>query len=147
MIYFMMAAVFAAIDLLIKHRIEKKRKVGQDTELLKGKLVLHRSHNYGAFLNLGQRKPRVIQAVSLGLSTLLAFILGHEQKSSDSLYKTGLALLLGGALSNTYDRIKRGYVVDYFSFGKRNSRLRKIVLNLGDFGIFLGALLSLKKYF
>ena len=67
--------------------------------------------------------------------------------------KIGLALILGGAYSNTYDRLKRKYVVDYFSVlieTKRikNRFLRKfadkintMVFNLADFGIMIGAIL------
>ena len=58
------------------------------------------------------------------------------------MMKTGLALLLGGALSNTYDRLKRKYVVDYFSFGVKWKRLRNIVFNISDFCILAGTLLT-----
>ena len=49
------------------------------------------------------------------------------------MLKTGLSLILGGAYSNTYDRLFRKYVVDYVSFEVRNPRLRNIVFNLSDF--------------
>ncbi|MDE7359775.1 MAG: signal peptidase II, partial [Lachnospiraceae bacterium] len=55
--------------------------------------------------------------------------------------KAGLALLLGGAYSNTYDRLTRKYVVDYVSFPVKNRRIRRIVFNISDFCIMIGALL------
>lgn len=58
------------------------------------------------------------------------------------LLRVGLALLLGGAFSNTYDRLKRKYVVDYLSFGVRWKGLRRIVFNVSDFCILIGAMLS-----
>ena len=56
----------------------------------------------------------------MGLTVLvtLLFVLTLGTKGNKAL-KTGLAMLLGGAFSNTYDRLKRKYVVDYFSFGVR----------------------------
>ena len=51
------------------------------------------------------------------------------------------SLLLGGAFSNTYDRLKRKYVVDYFSFGVKWEPLRAIVFNISDFCILIGALI------
>lgn len=57
------------------------------------------------------------------------------------MLKTGLSLILGGAYSNTYDRLFRKYVVDYVSFEVRNPRLRNIVFNLSDFGIMIGSCL------
>lgn len=59
----------------------------------------------------------------------------------NSTLKAGLAFLLGGAYSNTYDRLVRKYVVDYISFPVKNERLRRIVFNLSDFCIMIGAVL------
>ncbi|MDE6319457.1 MAG: signal peptidase II, partial [Lachnospiraceae bacterium] len=41
----------------------------------------------------------------------------------------------------TYDRLVRKYVVDYVSFPVRNPRIRRIVFNISDFCILIGALL------
>ena len=49
--------------------------------------------------------------------------------------------LLGGAFSNAYDRLKRGYVVDYFSLNLKWEPLRRVVFNISDFCILIGAML------
>ena len=73
------------------------------------------------------------------LATLLfAITLGNAGKG---LMKWGLTLLLGGAYSNTYDRIVRRYVVDYISFNVKNKKMRQIVFNMADFCIMIGAIL------
>ena len=59
-----------------------------------------------------------------------------ERKDS-AVERIGLAVTIGGALSNLYDRIFRGYVVDYFSI--EWDRLKKVVFNLGDMFVFLGS--------
>ena len=41
-----------------------------------------------------------------------AYVIG---KKGRVLEKTALTLVLAGGASNLYDRLKRGYVVDYFS--------------------------------
>lgn len=51
--------------------------------------------------------------------------------------KLGLALVIGGSLSNLYDRFVRRYVVDYFSF--QFGVLKKVVFNLGDLFVFFGS--------
>ena len=48
----------------------------------------------------------------------------------------GLALVLGGALGNLYDRIAYGYVVDFFDFS-----FFPAVSNVADSGITVGAFL------
>ena len=54
--------------------------------------------------------------------------------------KLGMAMVIGGSLSNLYDRYVRGYVVDYFSL--RFGPLKEVVFNLGDIFILLGAALQ-----
>ena len=71
----------------------------------------------------------------------ILFLLTLFQKGN-RLLKLGLSLLLGGAFSNTYDRLKRKYVVDYFSFNTPFKSLNRIVFNVSDFCILIGSLLS-----
>ena len=57
------------------------------------------------------------------------------------LEKLALTLTLSGGISNVYDRLVRGYVVDYFCV--KWKALKRVVLNLGDVCIFVGAGLML----
>lgn len=101
------------------------------------------SRNEGAFLNLGERKPLLIRLISVMLTVFLGVVFAVTLgKAGKGLLKAGLSLLLGGAFSNTYDRLKNKMVTDYirFDFGPR--RFRQIVFNLGDFAIMIGALLT-----
>lgn len=115
----------------------------QPRPALGGRILLRRYHNRGAMLNLGQRRGKVVTVVSLFLCLLLTvvFLLSLGQKGNN-LLRVGLSFLLGGAFSNTYDRLKRKYVVDYFSFQVKWKPLGRIVYNLSDFCIITGALLS-----
>ena len=114
---------------------------------MSGKLIFRKHHNLGAILNVVQKRHPLIAALSLVLTvvvTVLFFLsLGHR---GNNLLKVGLSLLLGGAFSNTYDRLRRRYVVDYLSFGVKWPRLRKIIFNLADFCIIIGALLAALGY-
>lgn len=142
----LVSAIFFG-DLYIKNRVEKyipaRGSENTEKELLGGRLLLRRHHNRGMAFNVGEKRQSAVAAVSLALTALLTLVfiisLGHW---SNNLLRTGLALLLGGAFSNTYDRLKRKYVVDYFSFGVRWKGLRKIVFNISDFCIIIGALMS-----
>lgn len=126
-------------ELWIKNKIENSKNLPRRA---KG-LLIRRYHNTGAMLNLGQNRRQAVAAVSLAFCaiTLVLFLLSLGQKGNRFL-RTGLALLLGGAFSNTYDRLKRKYVVDYFSFPVKWKPLRRIVFNLSDFCIITGALLA-----
>lgn len=123
----------------IKNRIEQKENRSRDTKLI----IIRKYHNRGAVLNWGQNHPRLVAAVSVifCLIAFVCFLLSLGQKGNH-LLQVGLSLLLGGAFSNTYDRLKRKYVVDYFSFNVKWKPLRRIVFNLSDFCIMAGALLA-----
>lgn len=55
----------------------------------------------------------------------------------------GTGLLLGGGISNFWERVRHGRVFDYLCFPKAPGRLRRYVYNLADLAVFLGAALLL----
>lgn len=140
--YLCIAALIFAGELGIKNYVEKKRNAGEEKEICKGRILLRKYHNKGACMNLGEKKSNVVAGLSLILTTALALVfLFTLTRHGNGWLKAGLSLLLGGAFSNTYDRLKRKYVVDYFSFGVKWAPLRAIVFNISDFCILIGALI------
>ncbi len=130
------------LDLFIKNFIEKSLEVGDEKPFCKGRLLIRRYHNKGAFLDVGEKKQGLVTVLSLGLTLFMTVVfLATFSFRGNSTLKAGLALLLGGAYSNTYDRLTRKYVVDYVSFPVKNRRFRRIVFNISDFCIMIGALL------
>lgn len=141
--YLLLAMGISVGDLSIKKWIEEKRNLHEERKVCGGKIVVRRYHNRGACLNLGEKNPILVRSLSLGL-TLTVFLLlcATLGQKGNRLLKTGLSLLLGGAFSNTYDRLKRKYVVDYFSFSTGLAALDRVVFNLADFCILTGAMLA-----
>ena len=137
-----MAAVFAG-DLWIKDHIEKTLAENETRQAWNGRILIRRHHNRGAVLNLGDTKGKLVAVISvvMTVAAVIVFIMSLGQKGNNIL-RMGLALLLGGAFSNTYDRLKRKYVVDYFSFGVKWKGLRSVIFNLSDFCIMFGALIA-----
>lgn len=129
-------------DLLVKNYIERTGVEGRIRELLGGKILLKKYHNRGMMLNLGQRKRQVVAGISLMIVVIALplFVITLGQRGNP-LLRVGFSLLLGGAFSNTYDRLCRKYVVDYLSFGVRWKWFRKIVFNMSDFCIIIGAIM------
>lgn len=130
-------------DFLLKNYIEKHVREREEREICHGKFLIRRHHNRGMMLNAGQERRRLVAVMSLAFTAVLTLIfivsLGHR---GNNLLRFGLSLLLGGAFSNTYDRLRRGYVVDYLSFPVKWQGFRKIVFNCSDFCIIIGALIS-----
>lgn len=134
-------------DLWLKNHIERyipaKGDRRKERELFGGRLLIRKHHNRGAMLNAGEKKGHVVAVLSLILTAALTviFILSLGRRGNQ-LLRVGLALLLGGAFSNTYDRLKRKYVVDYVSFNVKWKWFRNIVFNVSDFCIIIGASLA-----
>lgn len=132
------AGIFTA-ELFTKNHREKETG---NREYLNGNIRITTYHNHGAFLNSGESKPKVIAVLSTVLSVFLGIFLSSVcGKNGSGRLRLPAALLLGGACSNTYDRLKRGYVVDYLQFPKLPGKMKHVVYNISDFCIFLGGIL------
>lgn len=130
-------------EFFMKEMVENYGKEGEKKLILKDKLFLTKYHNYGAALNFMEKRTGVVAAVSVILSILctILFLITLTKGGKEPL-KLSLALLLGGAYSNTYDRLKRKYVVDYVGVCHKKKRKNEIIYNLSDFCIILGAMFT-----
>lgn len=136
------AAIFCG-DLWIKNKVEESAVEGETQKLWGGRILLRKHHNRGAFLNAVQSRQKLVAFISVvfTLILLVLFVLSFGNRGN-RLLQAGLTLLLGGAFSNTYDRLTRNYVVDYVSFGVKWKKLQNIIFNISDFCIIIGALLA-----
>lgn len=143
MFYIFFVFIIIITEFKLKNYIEATYDFKKKTLILKKKIILRKYHNHGAFLNILETKKKLLHTVSviftLIISTFFLLTLCHK---GNRILKTGLALLLGGAFSNTYDRLSRNYVIDYFSFCSPFKKLNQIVFNISDFCIIIGTLLS-----
>lgn len=109
-------AFVAGCDLGIKKYTEENVRDGEEHRIWKGKGIYRKVHNKGLMMNHLDSRPKLV--------------------------KLGISLMLGGAVGNTYDRFKRGYVVDYLSLKTKNRKLSDITFNLSDLALFAGAILT-----
>lgn len=136
------AGVFL-LDNRIKAWVEKNLKDDLVKEVAKDHILLRKFHNQGMALGAGENYPEVVKVVTACFWTVLAVGYIHLLSGKESvLTKLGGALALGGGACNLVDRLRRGYVTDYFSFNVPWKKLRGLVFNLSDLFIFVGALLA-----
>lgn len=142
MIYLFLIAGIAGGDLALKWWVEKQNPEDFPRELKgsHGKIWLYRNHNAGFPFGFLEKYQQIVRLIPLsiisGLFGVFLYLL-PKKGAQAHVQKLGLSILLGGALSNLYDRMVRHYVVDYFSI--RIGALKKVVFNLGDFAVFLGS--------
>ncbi len=146
MIYILIVMLIFITEFKIKKYIEENKEMHKKEKIFKGNIILERYHNKGAMLNFMEDNVEAVKRITVALlGVLLLMFALLLPKKGNHLLKLALSLVLGGALSNVYDRLSRGYVVDYFSF----KFLKKIVFNISDICIFIGsgliAILSMFK--
>lgn len=140
MIFAVLILVLAVGDLGIKWLIEKQKPEQFPRPLAhsRGKILLYRNHNAGFPFGFMEKYGEVVRTVPLVVISALAGVFCCLLQEKDkTAQKLGMAVLLGGALSNLYDRFVRRYVVDYFSI--QVGALKKVVFNLGDIFVFAGS--------
>lgn len=140
MVFIGIIALLASLDLIIKSAIEDQEEAVFPKELegSGGKVLLHKNHNAGFSFGYFKDHPSLVQMIPLAVASFIGGMLASLlQRKGNTLEKLALSIAMGGAVSNLYDRLVRHYVVDYFSI--QYGKLKKVVFNLGDLFIFLGA--------
>ena len=140
--YLSVSAIIVAIDLYTKHLIQQAFVFG-DLHPVTFFFDLVRYHNEGSafgFLNdAGGWQKWIFNGIAIVASIVIIFLLKKHTKQK--LFCTGLALVLGGALGNLYDRITLGYVVDFLNFHINNNYWP--AFNVADSAICVGVALLL----
>ena len=135
------ATGLAMLDNSIKNSIEDGGIDNGVIKHTKGFAEIEKHHNKGLMLNKFSNKTKEVTALSVFVMFFQALItLNDALEKDDAVTDMANAFILGGALSNTYDRVERGYVVDYLKVGRKRS-----IYNLSDFFIIFGVILRLIK--
>ncbi len=149
--YLSISAIVIALDLYTKHLIQQSFLFG-DLHSITSFFDLVRYHNEGSafgFLNdAGGWQKWFFNGISIVASVVIIYLLKkHNQinNQNEKLFCAGLALVLGGAIGNLYDRITLGYVVDFLNFHVNNHYWP--AFNVADSAICVGVGLLLLDSF
>lgn len=144
-----LAAAVVAADQLTKRVIASELRLGEVRPIVDGAFNLTHTLNRGAAFSLmadvsSSFKLGLLILVSVLASVVVLALLWRSRQES-WVARTGLAMILGGALGNLWDRIGNGSVIDFLDFYFRTYHWP--VFNLADAAIVLGALLVLYEIF
>ena len=96
-------------------------------------------HNTGAAFSFladaGGWQRWFFLGIGIGASAFILHLLRRHQ--DEALMSVGLALILGGALGNVFDRVWHGFVVDFLYFHYQNHAFP--AFNVADSAITVGA--------
>ena len=131
---------------ICKHLIQQHFVFG-DLHPVTSFFDLVRYHNEGSafgFLNdAGGWQKWFFNGISIVASVVIIYLL--KKHTDEKLFCAGLALVLGGAIGNLYDRITLGYVVDFLNFHLNNHYWP--AFNVADSAICVGVGLLLLDSF
>ncbi|MCL4122086.1 UNVERIFIED_CONTAM: hypothetical protein GTU68_010560 [Idotea baltica] len=145
--WYLLACLIVVIDQLTKYWVSSVFSYGETLELLPV-LNLTLVHNMGAAFSFlsdaGGWQRWFFAIVSLVVSVVLVVWL-YRLPARQTLLATALALVLGGAVGNLWDRVVLGYVVDFVDFYYRQYHWP--AFNVADSAITLGAVLLILESF
>ena len=118
--HYLIAAVVLLMDRISKLLIQRNIQLHDSIVVLPGFFRLTHVQNRGAAFGLGAESPSEWTAAMLIVFSIAALIVvsallwrnSHRMSSTG----VGLALIMGGALGNLWDRIVIGKVVDFLLF-------------------------------
>ncbi len=120
--WFGISAIIVAFDLYTKHLVQQAFAYGERLTVTNF-FELVRFHNEGAAFSFladaGGWQKWFFTAISVVAIVVITYLIIKHSKikhASQKLFCWGLALVLGGAIGNLYDRVTLGYVVDFLFF-------------------------------
>jgi signal peptidase II len=138
-------ALVVILDQAVKAAIRPRLELFESIAVIPGFFSLTRVHNTGAAFGLMNGIDFPFKAVVLALLQTAALIgltvyvamLAPEQR----LTRAGLSFVIGGAIGNLIDRIRYGYVLDFFDFYWRGWHFW--AFNVADAAINIGVALMI----
>lgn len=121
------------VDQFTKYVVNSSLEYLQSVPVIKGIFHLTYVHNYGAAFGILQNRRGLFILVSAVVIVLVVYF--YKQLPKDWATQVALGLAIGGTLGNMFDRLRVGYVVDFFDF-----RIWPI-FNIADTAIVVGMIL------
>jgi len=94
---------------------------------------------FGIFSSISSPAKSVLLSIFTGFAAIVVIVYSFRNPVTNRLLQTALALILGGALGNLYDRLAYGYVIDFLEF--YIGRYHWPAFNIADSAITVGVLL------
>jgi signal peptidase II len=139
--HFLIALFVVVLDRLSKWTIAHRLTLHDSIPVIPGFFRITHTENRGAAFGLFAESPSEWKVALLIVFSVVALLIVSSLlwKNSHSLNTTGigLALILGGAIGNLWDRLVSGHVVDFLLFYVGSYQWP--VFNFADSAIVVGA--------
>lgn len=143
--YLWLTAVIIVLDLASKAVVSQNFTLYETIAVIPGWFNLTLAHNSGAafsFLANESGWQRWFFAIIALIVSIIIFFWIKRLQKHERWVAIALALVLGGALGNLWDRLTLGYVVDFLDFYYQSSAQKAMhwpAFNIADMAISIGA--------
>lgn len=131
------------LDQLSKIYVIKNFKLGESRDVIKGLFKWTYVQNKGVAFGAFQGLIPLIVIISIIAVIGIVLYLHKKREEHSNWARFGLLFIVGGAVGNLYDRIFRGFVVDFFDF----YGIWHAIFNVADIAINIGIVLIVIEYF
>lgn len=129
---FLLATLFS--DQITKYLVENHLALYDSIEILDGFLRLTHVKNTGAAFGIFQQATGLLVIVT-GVMIVVIGVAAYIFANRSPFFAVGFGLILGGAMGNFIDRLRMGYVVDFFHLS-----FWPAVFNVADLSVVVGAI-------
>lgn len=139
MYFYVIIAASIVLDQMTKIAVRLNLEIGDRAEIL-GFIQLARYENPGTSGNLFHGYARWISILVLALVGI-GLYLRSKGKFRTAIMQVGLALMIGGALGNTIDRLVYNQVTDFLYFSMQAT------MNFADISVYAGTIILVASQF
>ena len=137
LIYEIIIAILIGIDQIIKYGVLNVLKEKGSIPIIDGMFHLTYVENRGAAFGMLQNNQIIFVAIAL-IATVVGLYWLHKNKEKINIIgKASIIMIVSGAIGNLIDRLRLGFVVDYFDF----RIIWQYVFNFADILVVCGTIL------
>jgi signal peptidase II len=118
--YVLLVAGTLILDRLTKAWIQNRFDLSESASVIDGFFNITYVRNtgvaFGIFSSISSPVKSVLLSVFTAIAAIIVITYSIRSPVRNRLLQMALALILGGALGNLYDRLAYGYVVDFLEF-------------------------------
>ena len=116
--YYIVILALIGLDWLTKYWIQTSMALNDTIPVIDGIFHITYIHNYGAAFSILEGKQSFLLIVTgIAMAAILGYMVVTQiKKKAQPMELWSLALILAGGIGNFIDRVRFGYVVDFFDF-------------------------------
>lgn len=142
--YIMILVSILGLDLGSKHIIDNKMSIDDEVEVVKNRFYIRHIKNNGLAYNKFAGEKSYIVIVTGIIIAWYTLQLLFEVLFNRKKYSFSLAMILGGAYGNFFERMQKGYVTDFMLIKKGKN---PPIFNIADVSILIGFIsYAVKKF-